>query len=147
MAKRAACYCRVSSEGQEEKGYSLEEQIRRTQEHCVAQGWEVVRVWREVHTGHELDERPQMRDLQKVLKARAFDVLVVTDVDRLARNANHQEVLLYQLAKYDAELLSLDPKQQFDDSAAGRHMMHPYGFIRMASSPKLNANRSVCGRS
>ncbi len=57
--KRAAIYPRVSGTKQEE-GYSLETQDEACRRYAAERGYDVTAVYREVHTGIELWERPQL---------------------------------------------------------------------------------------
>ena len=59
--QRAAIYYRVSSAGQEE-GYSLETQLAECRTYALEHGYTVddAHVYREVHVGYELWERPQL---------------------------------------------------------------------------------------
>jgi DNA invertase Pin-like site-specific DNA recombinase len=58
---RAAVYCRVSSEAQED-GASLDEQERIGRDYAAQHGLAVVEVYREVYDGEEI-ERPVLRQL------------------------------------------------------------------------------------
>src|SRR5260370_32017763 len=94
---RAAIYCRVSSSKQAgEEHYSLPYQEERAQTHCHARRYEIVRSLTEIHTGAELDERPEMTELRALIRQREIDVVVVIRLDRLARNQMHQNVLIYE---------------------------------------------------
>ncbi|MDQ3656581.1 MAG: recombinase family protein, partial [Chloroflexota bacterium] len=59
QALKAAIYCRVSSAAQEDNS-SLVTQEERCRLYAADQGWIVTDVFREVHTGSELFERPQL---------------------------------------------------------------------------------------
>jgi DNA invertase Pin-like site-specific DNA recombinase len=56
---RAAIYCRVSSSQQEENS-SLHTQEEHCRAYAVEHNWTVAAVYREVHSGAELFERPQL---------------------------------------------------------------------------------------
>jgi len=83
-------------------------------------GYEVVCVFKEVHTGAELDERPEMSKLREMIRRRDVDVLVAVVLDRLARNQNHLEVLLYDAGKYHVRIELTE--EQNEDTPIGRHM-------------------------
>ena len=60
---RAAIYVRVSSPGQQEDGPSLETQEAESRAYAAQHGYQVAVLYREVHTGTELWERPQLTAL------------------------------------------------------------------------------------
>lgn len=93
---RAAIYVRVSSKGQEEDGTSLETQEAACRAYALAHGYTVqdADVYREVYTGVELWERPQLTRLRDETRRRAVDVVVAYAIDRLARDPVHLGVVL-----------------------------------------------------
>ena len=94
-ARRAAIYVRVSSHAQEEEGTSLGTQEARCRAHaeqhryCVAEAC----IYREVHTGTELWERPQLTRLREAIRRREVDIVVVYAIDRLSRDPVHLAVV------------------------------------------------------
>ena len=80
---RAALYVRVSTNGQEEDGYSLDEQIDRLTKHCEARDWQVVDIYRDVSTGSNI-KRPGMQSL--IANVKKYDMVVVYKLDRLSRS-------------------------------------------------------------
>src|SRR5689334_21018302 len=89
---RCAVYCRVSSAAQEDN-HSLATQEATCREYAARQGWAVVSVYREVHTGAELFERPQLTLLREAMRRGEFDVLLVHALDRLSRKQTHQGLI------------------------------------------------------
>lgn len=85
---RAAVYARVSTEKQAEK-YSLPTQKKLCVELCQKNEWEVVEVLvDDGYSGSLFEERPAFSRLLSLAQRRKIDVIVVTDVDRLARPDN-----------------------------------------------------------
>ena len=58
MSQRAAIYCRVSTSAQEEDGTSLGTQEARCRAYVEEQGWTLLDVFVDVHTGAQYRERP-----------------------------------------------------------------------------------------
>jgi len=87
VTKRAAMYCRVSTDDQAEHGYSLEDQEKKGHAQAVAKDWEVVED-RYVDEGVSgtTGNRPALKRLLRDIKAGKVDVVIVTKMDRLARN-------------------------------------------------------------
>ncbi len=74
---RVAIYCRVSDPGATDD-YGMDAQERECRAYAEQQGWAVVAVHREFHTGAELFERPaMMRGHRHAMRRREFDVLLV----------------------------------------------------------------------
>ena len=51
-------------------------------------------VYREVHSGAELFERPQLTRLRESMRRKEFEVLLVYALDRLSRKQTHQGLIL-----------------------------------------------------
>lgn len=79
-------YVRVSAESQE-KNTSLETQEAAIMRHCAEQGVEPGRIYRDIGSGADLDERPQYREMIKYIKTRKdIYAIVVSRLDRVGRN-------------------------------------------------------------
>ena len=139
--KRAAIYMRVSTRIQEEN-YSFEVQSDKTHAHCQEQGYEVVMVEQDTHTGFELDERQGLTRIRDAVSRRTIDVIVVVHLDRLARNQTHQEVLFYETCRRDIEIEAVEG-EKFDDTPIGRHIRHTLGFV--AEMERLDIIRRTTG--
>ncbi|MCX8117316.1 MAG: recombinase family protein [Desulfobacterota bacterium] len=85
---RAVIYRRVSAEKQTEK-YSLPAQLKLCMEFCTRNGWQVVKdLVDEGYSGALFEERPAFSELLQLANLKKIDVIVVTDLDRLARPDN-----------------------------------------------------------
>jgi|GEM_PF-1815638 len=85
---RAIIYRRVSDEKQTEK-YSLPAQLKLCRELCHRNGWQVVKeLADEGYSGALFEERPGFSELFQFAGQKRIDVIVVTDLDRLARPDN-----------------------------------------------------------
>jgi len=100
---RAAIYTRVSSD-QQEDNYSLPTQESACREYCERRGYQVVAVFREVWTGAQYRERPQLARLRQLVRQRAIDVVVALDVDRLTRDQSHLHRFLDELREHGVQL-------------------------------------------
>ena len=66
----AAIYVRVSTTGQEDNA-SLDTQEAACRAYAAAHGYRVVGVYRDVHTGMELHQRPRLGELRGAVRRRA----------------------------------------------------------------------------
>jgi site-specific DNA recombinase len=115
---RAAIYIRVSTDRQGDN-YSLPTQEATCREYAAAQGYTVVDVYRETHTGTELWERPALAVAREAMRRGAFDVFICYDPDRFSRKQTHAGVLLDICERAGVELrfamfdFTRDPTGQF----------------------------------
>lgn len=90
---RAAIYARVSSAAQRDS-HTIENQLRVLPAFVAAQGWELAGTYvddgRSAKAG-KLEQRDGFARLVRDAERRAFDVLVVADVDRLTRTDDMRE--------------------------------------------------------
>ena len=141
-AKRVAVYCRVSSSGQEDNS-SLATQEASCRAYATERGWTVVAVHREVHTGAELFERPELTRLREAMRAGAFDVLLVHALDRLSRKQTHQGLVLSEAEH--AGVAWDSATEDVDDSPQGQILRAVIGGMAEMERLKL-AERTVRGR-
>src|SRR5687767_10695876 len=84
-AKRAAIYCRVSSQGQaEDDKVSLSEQLAACEAYCAERGYAVAARYQDVKSG-TTSKRPDFLRLLQDVGQRRIDVVVCWKVDRLGR--------------------------------------------------------------
>lgn len=83
---RAALYTRVSSQEQAQHGVSLNEQKERLEMWAKLEGWEVAGLYSDEGYSGGTDNRPDLQRLMADAKAKNFDVVAVTKIDRLFRN-------------------------------------------------------------
>lgn len=99
---RAVIYARVSSDEQAENT-SLDAQTEHCRRYCKEKGYVVAKEYREDYTGTE-SLRPCMNEL--IASPQTFDVVVVYQVDRLARSRNAMMVI-------ETELVRLGKRTEF----------------------------------
>lgn len=86
---KAAIYLRVSTDEQAESGLGLASQEERARALAVAKGWEITGVYRDEGVSGTVDPkaRPEGARLFSDAEKKAFDVVLVLKIDRLARRA------------------------------------------------------------
>jgi site-specific DNA recombinase len=143
--RRAALYLRVSKSAQEEDGTSLETQEQRCREHARARGYVVdqAHVYREVHTGVELWERPQLSALRAVVRERQVDAVVVYAIDRLSRDPVHLGVILSEADHAHVDVLFVT--EPLDNTPEGQLIRFVRGYAAKVEHEKIR-ERSMRGR-
>jgi site-specific DNA recombinase len=139
---RCAVYCRVSSAGQEDNS-SLGTQEERCRAYADERDWAVVQVYREVHTGVELFERPQLTLLREVMRRGEFDVLLVYALDRLSRKQTHQGLVLSEAEHAGVRWDSVT--EDIDDSPQGQILRAVIGGMAEMERLKI-AERTTRGK-
>jgi len=96
-ALRAALYARVSTR---DKGQEVENQLIELRRFCVAQGWLIVREYRECESGGTA-ARAELQAMLRDATQRRFDVVVFWALDRLTREGALATLdYLNQLSRY-----------------------------------------------
>lgn len=139
---RAAIYCRVSTAGQED-GSSLETQETSCRAFASDHGWVVAEFYREVFTGAELFDRPQLGKLREAVRRREVDVVIAHALDRLTRNQAHLDVILSE-ADYAGVAIEL-VTERLEDTPEGRLLQSVRGFVAEVERLKI-AERTERGR-
>lgn len=138
----AAIYVRVSTSGQED-GTSLETQEIACRTYAAEQGYIVTKVYREVYTGAELFDRPQLSALREAVRRHEIDVVLAHALDRLTRNQAHIGVILSE-ADYAGTAVEL-VTERLEDTPEGRLLQSVRGFVAEVERIKI-AERTMRGR-
>lgn len=99
MSKRAAIYCRMSSAQQED---SPERQLQQIAPYCKRKGYLVVATYQDLAWKGYDDDRPEFKKLLAGAENGEFDVLVVDEVSRLARNEAYDFIAYVAIPLRDA---------------------------------------------
>src|SRR5581483_2551869 len=112
-------YCRVSTEEQAEKGFSLDAQEKLCRDFAERSAFHVAGVYRdEGKSGTTLD-RPALKDLlAKCTEGETINAVVVQETDRLARNTHDHLTIRAVLQKAGVKLISVN-QPMLDDSPEG----------------------------
>jgi DNA invertase Pin-like site-specific DNA recombinase len=111
--RRAAGYTRVSSVMQLEDGTSIEDQETRIGEYIREQGWDEVSVISDPAQSGRSGNRPGFRRLQRLIRRRRVDVVVVDRIDRISRNLFTLLNFIKQLNDCGVRLVSLRERIDF----------------------------------
>ncbi|MEL3972102.1 recombinase family protein [Rossellomorea oryzaecorticis] len=84
--KKAALYIRVSTEEQNQKGYSLAGQEEELKEYAKHKGYDVHAIYSDGGYSGKNFNRPQVQRMFRDMSNKMFDVIIVWKVDRLSRS-------------------------------------------------------------
>jgi len=130
---KAAIYCRVSTEGQEQDGTSLKTQLEACSKYCKNKGYEVVCQFSEAWSGLSL-ERPRLAELREAVRSQKIDSVVVYSLDRFSRDPVHGVILMQELEKHGVILEAAT--EIVDNTEAGKLVFYIKGY-----AAKLDAER------
>ena len=102
---KAVAYCRVSTIMQEE-GRSLEFQIKKCQDYCEFQNYELIEIIQDVESGGNDDREGFLKLIQKV-KSKEFNVLVVFESSRISRVTLTMLNFVLELQKSNIHFISI----------------------------------------
>lgn len=145
-------YIRVSTDKQVEEGYGLEAQEHAVRKWAAANGHRVVAIYRDegVSGSNGINSREGLPDALNALLASEAEGLVVSRLDRLARDLLVQETTLAQVWKMGAAVFSVDQGEVARDDpddpmrTAFRQMIGVFSQLeRSMISARLRAGRRV----
>ncbi|NOH04976.1 MAG: recombinase family protein [Chloroflexi bacterium] len=131
--KLAAIYSRVSTDEQS-KGYSLQTQVDACQNYALERGYTVVEIFSDDYTGAALD-RPALNNLRGYMARSSLDVVIVYDIDRLARKSAYQ-VLIEEEFKREGVAIEF-VMAQYEDNDEGRLQKQIRGVIAEYEKAKI----------
>ncbi len=116
---RVAIYVRVSSQHQAQT-QTIEQQLERLRQHCQLQGWpcEEPQIFRDDGFSGSKLKRPGLDRLRDKVAQAAFELILITAPDRLARKYVHQMLLIEEFEKAGCQVefverpMSQEPNDQ-----------------------------------
>lgn len=103
---RCAIYARVSTEMDGQKT-SIDNQIKIFMDYAAQRNWEIVKIYEDKKSGTK-NNRPGLKNLIKDGKEKMFDVVLVKELSRLARNGSLSYDLKDIFDLYNIHLVCLD---------------------------------------
>jgi site-specific DNA recombinase len=132
---QALVYCRVSTTRQAEEGMSLESQAEACVRLAESRGYAVARVTKEVYSGAELWDRPQLARDRADIKAGAFAALFVHATDRLSRDPVHLALIAQECSRVGCELVFVT--EPLDASPEGQLIQYVKGYAAQVEREKI----------
>jgi len=132
---RAALYARYSSDRQNEN--SVADQLELGRRHATARGWEVVAEFSDAAiSGGAMANRPGLVGLLAAADARAFDVVLVEDTDRLARNREHDAHVYNRLADAGVSIATFTTDKVTVIESALKGLMNELYVVQLGEKTK-----------
>ncbi len=144
--KRCYLYIRVSTDKQEEEGYSLPEQEDRLRAEAEKKGLEVIDIFPEGMSGKNIEDREQYKIMMGRIKADAESVgyVLVADLTRFGRNMADTINGIEDMHQYDTYLYSV--KEGLDSSdPANKAMLQMFAIWAEMERSNINS-RTMAGR-
>ena len=129
-----AIYCRVSSEGQERDGTSLQTQLEHCLKYCQDKQYHIVETYSEAYSGLSLI-RPKLDQLRELVRSDDLDVVLCYSVDRLSRDPTHGVILTEEFAKHDVRLEAVS--ETVESSELGKLINYIRGFASKLEAEKI----------
>lgn len=146
--RRIAIYIRVSTQEQTIDGYGLEAQESRLLEYITnnkSQNYVCKKEWiyKDVHTGSELNREGLQKMLQAV-KEKKFDAVIVWKIDRLSRSLQHLLTIFEDFEKNNVSFISVQENIDFR-GPIGKLIFQIFGAIAQFER-ELIKGRTQMGR-
>ncbi len=111
---RVAGYIRLSDPKKQEKGYSKQFQEGKIRQRCSDEGWSIKpeHIFYDGFRGVYWREREGLQAMLSSARRHEFDILLLYDLDRLAREPVHQAIILEELTYLGIQVIILDPEKK-----------------------------------
>jgi site-specific DNA recombinase len=103
--------------------------------YATEQEWNVIQIFREVHTGTELFERPELSRLRELIRHQDVDIVVAYALDRLSRDPVHVGVILSEAEHHHVTVHFVT--EPLDDSAEGQLIRFVRGYAAKVEHVKI----------
>lgn len=144
MKKMTAGYCRVSTKDQVEYGTSLEDQKVSIKAECKRQGWQLFKIYSDDGVSGTIEDRPAVVEILKDAKAKKFNTVAFTKIDRASRELRLLLNFGHELDKLGVKLYSIDDTS-INDPVNGQLSLHILGAIAHHEAARIK-ERTTRGR-
>lgn len=123
---RVAAYLRRSTEGEEDKNYSLQSQLKDIAAWAEREGHEHVATFSDPGGRSYSLDRPALQDLFQAAKRREFDMVAVWRYDRFSRDEEQAIIAVHMLKQSGVKVVSIS--QPIPDGPLGTVMLSLHNF-------------------
>jgi site-specific DNA recombinase len=133
---RAAIYARVSTEGQEREGTSLDSQLEACRQLAQERNYDVPGefIVAEAYSGLSLN-RPELDRIRQWAREGQIDAVIVYTLDRLSRNPVHFIILQDELERSGVEIILVT--ETLDSSDLGKLITYIKGYAAKLEAGKI----------
>ena len=133
--ERVAIYTRVSSDKQDQEGFSLDSQLERLRDYCKARQWQVATEYTDGgFTGRNI-RRPAYQKMYS--EQNKWDAVLVVKMDRIHRNSRNFIDMINQLRADNKGFISMN--ESIDTSTAmGRFVMYIISSVAQLESEQIS---------
>jgi len=144
---KAVAYTRVSTEEQVKHGQSLDMQQRELIEYAKSNKLELVKLFSDkgISGANDVTKRKGLNDLIEYCKKNKIDKLIVSKMDRLARDVYIQLWIEKELKIYDVQIISINEDNLNGDDYMTKAMRQMVGVFAELEKNRI-ADRLVSGR-
>jgi len=128
--EKAYGYIRVSGKGQVD-GDGFERQIKAINDYAKANGFEIVRIYREEGVSGTLQNRPTLTRMMLDLEENGHGIktVIIERIDRLARDLMVQENILHDMGKHEVSIISATDGDLLEDDPTRKLVRQVLGAI------------------
>lgn len=137
---KAAIYARVSTDEQALEGYSLDAQKEILSNYCVAQDYEVYRIYEDDGFSGTNTHRPGYQRMMEEMDE--WDVMLVLKMDRIHRNSRNFMNMMDTLGKHGKQFVSATESLD-TTNAMGRFVMNMIQNIAQLESEQIGERTHV----
>src|SRR6266849_5936799 len=101
---RVALYARVSTEEQRE-GQTIDSQIAELARFAEGKRWDVAGIYKDEGWSGSILARPELDHLRDDASKSLFEIVLINDVDRLARDVTHLGIIKRDLERYGVKVV------------------------------------------
>lgn len=142
---RVAGYARVSTTKQVDEGYSYEEQVRRIEERCASEGWQLVKVYGDPGVS-AAKHRPGLDELLSAADRHEVDIVVFRDLDRVGRSVVDLSRIAERLNAAGVRIVSLTGRNVDVTTAEGRLTFNMLSSVAQYEREKIGERVSGSAR-
>lgn len=139
---KAAIYCRVSTDDQEQEGTSLSIQMESCLTYCRENSYDVSYRFSEAFSGLTL-HRPKLTELRELVWTGKVDVVVIYCLDRISRDPTHGVILTQEFERANVKLDAVT--ETVDSTELGRLINYIRGFASKLEAEKIK-ERTMRGK-
>ena len=115
-----AGYVRKSTDDEEKQLYTLEAQEQAIRESCASKSWALVKLFVDKGLSGTIFDRPQLQRLRQEVKLRRFDLVLMVNFDRIARDNADSSLIRKEFAAYGTKVAETSAPDMDSGTSTGK---------------------------